>query len=1617
MVLLKLQSHNKGETRQNRQTEWDEQQVKWYKAYGLTLPSFKLISPGKTAAVLGTSEKQYTRYGRVDWDSADGKEFMDAYVRELIRHHIPADADGYEEHECLCESDCRFCKIEKDHPDYRLLAMGTDAPRPLRSPMGGTVLHWCALQGCKAQDNDNDYRRLLCKMIDSCSPRMLDLQYNRLATLYAMDHLLQKRSRSAASSDSSAEAKPESEQELEMIKRLRTMVTSEDTEKRAQRPGEAQERERRELRADVKALHDRLQLFELDGKAPPDSILRCLKKGARWRVTLGWLNTWERIKWEAAPLMVSLLITAAAAIAAAASKTRRKQFMLIESEAGRKKEDRSGTPPSPGCCCRPAAASTQSPDHKKRYDDLEKEFCYAGENLLPVTKPAREELGMTWQDGTVLKEVSRPGVAAEYGGERFLGRRVVSVNGSSVATEDDIEREIARASRTAHTPAHDGNGHGPETTQVNFQFEPRKNAPHPEEEDNIAPVNEGKAMSLGLCRLFDKVYTDEESAARPSVRRWTPASGSSAAELDPARVRSHNPWLKPTKQAEFYDELYYDGETVLHMAVADGDLEVVKRLVQKTHSRRREKPKGKPPQTRVSLDLRAYGSFFAPGPSGLYFGEYPLSFAVACGHLEVAEALLEAERARAREDMRVQAAHLAATAQGLVAIALETAKWEEIRRDPQAFENHRIGEKGKVKKLLFPKGTRANVRRALAGSNLVMQERMFSYVGAARAELLEDTVKCEDRLIFKLDTFGNSALHIPLLQSWARHPLRAHRIFEIYTWVVQQRALLRAEYTDTSLCATDVEDARWQREWSQAALTRGALGLTPLALAALAAEDRYDDNYRMHSGHLVGEAQHDADGESENLALWECMLNRTRKTKWKFAMVESYKIPLRQIDTARPPPTDPDYSTKKMDWNLCCRRNMPPEQPYWSILYLVLSRDIRALVPDKHILVLLDTKWAKMKYWYSHWGYLPGIALLVHVVYLVALSLLVARAVNGKVTDGGDPLTVLCGMITTVYTFFMLLDWHAAVRAFRFDMSFYPRDLAWCPRYNFSSGCSPPGPGPPGPCPPGPPAQLSRDLETAEEYHDRRASASSEPVPDDSERTKARPPPRSILFRSAMCKQQERSAECKQQERCSMSCALLHSYSFWARLGTAAPCLWLRRHFGVGPRDPREKAQMERAWDEYGARIIFITGMHQTWTTWKVLKGSMLHSPLVYFAACGYLSFYLHWWQNPDGVFWPDWWHGNETTVDTSLRQTERGFHPTFFLGISVCCAWVSSLTFARFHHRTGTLVSMMGRTIVQDLIPFLAVFAFIVFACTFGTYALASRSGALPDLMDDLKRLSIGVYDDSEYPAQGGIGDLARVIVYLGMVTFTVFSLILMMNLLIAAFNETYDRLKQDSRRAWLVARGRDVLLVERRIKLVTRFLRFCGCETTARAIANTTMVNHGVPGEHVLSRVGGARSGDSGKRCGGGRGWNDDGSGPGEDGNSYTCSWSGTGSPARFGDDDPTSARSRSTAAFGSLRRGPRSDAQLPRSPTHAAAAATTVPGAAGALPHAEGIRSPSPPHAGRPSPGPADGMSEATAPLGLYDATSFSGEALSGHPYRAPPPTSATASLMGRSAADPR
>eukprot|EP01059_Diplonema_ambulator_P005160 TRINITY_DN14902_c0_g1_i1.p1 TRINITY_DN14902_c0_g1~~TRINITY_DN14902_c0_g1_i1.p1 ORF type:complete len:871 (+),score=263.39 TRINITY_DN14902_c0_g1_i1:363-2615(+) len=204
--------------------------------------------------------------------------------------------------------------------------------------------------------------------------------------------------------------------------------------------------------------------------------------------------------------------------------------------------------------------------------------------------------------------------------------------------------------------------------------------------------------------------------------------------------------------------------------------------------------------------------------------------------------------------------------------------------------------------------------------------------------------------------------------------------------------------------------------------------------------------------------------------------------------------------------------------------------------------------------------------------------------------------------------------------------------------------------------------------------------------------------------------------------------------------------------------------------------------------------------------------------------------------------------VDDRIHDHEKGTAPLdknseglpltlAFLGASTMCAWVSTLTYAPVHERTGMLVTMMTRTIFQDLFPFILVFSFILMGSAIAVFSLQRKGFTLPVTVDAFMRLSIGIYAYDTYEPQG-LGDGPRQISYILILMFTLVSLVLMLNLLIATFTSTYEEVKDLAHKEWRLLWGRDILMLERRVQVFS-------------CMARRLRVNHGSSDQHVFISI----------------------------------------------------------------------------------------------------------------------------------------------------------------------
>ena len=155
-------------------------------------------------------------------------------------------------------------------------------------------------------------------------------------------------------------------------------------------------------------------------------------------------------------------------------------------------------------------------------------------------------------------------------------------------------------------------------------------------------------------------------------------------------------------------------------------------------------------------------------------------------------------------------------------------------------------------------------------------------------------------------------------------------------------------------------------------------------------------------------------------------------------------------------------------------------------------------------------------------------------------------------------------------------------------------------------------------------------------------------------------------------------------------------------------------------------------------------------------------------------------------------------------------------LAISLLFVWMSTLKFTAFSRELGMLTTIVFRTIKGDVTSFLIIFS--VFLVGFGTalHVLAKRnSGSYNGELDALVKIALGDTNTFEGWDAALDSDLSW-LTYLLNLWFTICALVILLNLLISIFSCTFTSVRDMSEREWRLSKGRAILLLERRIKLI---------------------------------------------------------------------------------------------------------------------------------------------------------------------------------------------------------
>ncbi|KAJ9464005.1 hypothetical protein DIPPA_12929 [Diplonema papillatum] len=205
-----------------------------------------------------------------------------------------------------------------------------------------------------------------------------------------------------------------------------------------------------------------------------------------------------------------------------------------------------------------------------------------------------------------------------------------------------------------------------------------------------------------------------------------------------------------------YDELFYDGETALHIAVAKGDVDIVNLLLSRD----------------VSCRSRAYGSFFAPGSdTGCYYGEYALSFAASTGRTDIVGCLLDSDPGAVYlvDSFGNTAFHLAILHARIDAYRDLIARSGQSARDVAVLHGNRDVD---TVNLLLSRDV--SCRSRAYGSFFAPGSDTGCYYGeyalsfaasTGRTDIVGCLLDSDPGAVYLVDSFGNTAFHLAILHA------------------------------------------------------------------------------------------------------------------------------------------------------------------------------------------------------------------------------------------------------------------------------------------------------------------------------------------------------------------------------------------------------------------------------------------------------------------------------------------------------------------------------------------------------------------------------------------------------------------------------------------------------------------------------------------------------------------------------------------------------------------------------------------------------------------------------------------------------------------------------------
>ena len=178
----------------------------------------------------------------------------------------------------------------------------------------------------------------------------------------------------------------------------------------------------------------------------------------------------------------------------------------------------------------------------------------------------------------------------------------------------------------------------------------------------------------------------------------------------------------------------------------------------------------------------------------------------------------------------------------------------------------------------------------------------------------------------------------------------------------------------------------------------------------------------------------------------------------------------------------------------------------------------------------------------------------------------------------------------------------------------------------------------------------------------------------------------------------------------------------------------------------------------------------------------------------------------------------------SSPRTSEAS---TYSLCFAVILMWCSSVKYTEFHQSLGQFTRLFIGALTRELPSFLAIFMVLLFGFSSGVHLLIEQDDGyhLHESFDYMLKMSFGLVDAR---GVGYFQSSGSWVVALLSIVFLVVTVFILCNLLMAVFVRGLTEARETALRDWHMARGRSILLVERRLKLLFPFF------------ANHLRVNH---------------------------------------------------------------------------------------------------------------------------------------------------------------------------------